>query len=378
MTDWERCLRYLPPPLAVPLAALPAERQEAVQEIRLYADCPVMLSTPRGLCPLPDGTVCTAAALDECVHRLCGWAVYAHQEELREGYIRTEDGLRVGVGGQAVVRDGAVQTVRAVTSLCLRVSRPHRGCADRLLHTLLSDRLEGVLLAGEPASGKTSLLRDLAAGLSEGRFSAPRRVAVVDERGELSAGNALAGCDVLLGCPKAEGISRAVRCLAPDVVVFDELGSPEETVAVVESLNAGVAAITSVHAGDAAALYARPTVRLALESGAFRHVVMLAGRHAPGRWTTVWDREENSHDFQGDRLVAGGDGVRRMGLVADGRAETPHDRAGSGGAADGELGTTPALHRRTASRSVAVGGWRGGAGSLAFFAGDDRPTGVGG
>ena len=89
--------------------------------------------------------------------------------------------------------------------------------------------LYSTLICGEPASGKTSLLRDLARGLSSGDYGEIRRVAVVDERGELSGAGELPLCDVLRGCPKAEGIQQAVRCLSPEVVLFDELGSREET-----------------------------------------------------------------------------------------------------------------------------------------------------
>lgn len=107
------------------------------------------------------------------------------------------------------------------------------GCADPLLNRLLQGgRIAGALICGEPSSGKTSLLRDMARQLSDGSRGRRYHVAVVDERGELGADRGLPECDVLLYCPKEKGIEQAVRCLAPDVVLFDELGTPEETRAV--------------------------------------------------------------------------------------------------------------------------------------------------
>lgn len=142
-----------------------------------------------------------------------------------------------------MVEDGAVVSVRTLTSLCIRVARSHNGCADELKRLLDRDGLRGMLICGEPSSGKSSLLRDLARQLADDG----RRVAVVDERGELSGHLPLPRCDVLKGYPKPEGIQQAVRCLAPDVVIFDELGTGEETDAVCAGLNAGVTAIASAH-----------------------------------------------------------------------------------------------------------------------------------
>ena len=105
---------------------------------------------------------------------------------------------------------------------------------------------------------------------------------MVDERGELSGDGSLICCDVLRHCPKAAGIQQAVRCLAPDVVIFDELGSLEETKAVIDGLNSGVAAIASAHCRDIDSLLCRPPLKAALNSGAFEKVVFLEGRRSPG------------------------------------------------------------------------------------------------
>ena len=79
----------------------------------------------------------------------------------------------------------------------------------------------GVLVVGPPSSGKTTFLRDVARSLSLGRFGPSRRVAVVDERGELGGYDLGPNADVLRGYPKAAGLDAAIRTLSPEVAVLD-------------------------------------------------------------------------------------------------------------------------------------------------------------
>ncbi|MBO5797303.1 MAG: Flp pilus assembly complex ATPase component TadA, partial [Clostridia bacterium] len=138
--------------------------------------------------------------------------------------------------------------------------------------------MHSLLICGQPASGKTTLLRDLICRLATG--ISPRRLTVVDERGELLLDNDQP-CEVLLGYPKAVGIEQALRTLSPEGIVFDELGSEEEVKAVLQCLNSGVAAICTLHADGIESLKRRPAARAALQSGAFEYVALLSGRRAP-------------------------------------------------------------------------------------------------
>jgi len=153
-----------------------------------------------------------------------------------------------------------------------------------LLPMVLQDgRPQGLLLCGEPSSGKSSLLCDLAVQLAERGYS----VAVIDERGELSRPSVLRCCDVVRGCSKAQGICQAVRSLAPSVVVLDEWGTVEETQAVIHSLNTGVAAIATAHCRSSQELLRRSALAEALSCRAFERVVFLQGRTCPGRIANV-------------------------------------------------------------------------------------------
>ncbi len=291
MTSWDVLRPYLPPAWITALEALPPQEQVSIQEIRLRAGEPVLLSfssEDRTLCALRSSTlrqhdalVCRPEQLEACFLRFCEESVYAHEQELRQGFIAVRGGIRVGVAGTAVLEGERVRTVRQVTSLCIRLPRRHAGCASSLLPLIYSAGVvRSTLLVGEPSSGKTSLLRDIAATLAARHV----RVTVVDERGELGGVDGLGGCDVLRGYPKAVGILQAVRCLAPQVVVFDELGDAAEIAAVSACAHAGVATVASLHGRSAIELAQKSAVRELIDREVFEQWVFLHGRHAPGRW----------------------------------------------------------------------------------------------
>lgn len=299
LTEFAKAAVYLPEGLKDAVLMLPDSITSSIQEIRLRADAPVSLSLPDGewmvsmsgnpvLQDNGDILFCSRDQLDECFMKLCEYSVHSHQQELRAGYITAANGCRAGIAGTAVAENGKVVSYRGITSICLRVARVHDGCAKELMSALWNGcRIQSALVCGEPSSGKTSLLRDLARLLSTGGRGRRWKTSVVDERGELSGNGSLGLCDVLKNCPKAIGIQQAVRCLAPDIVIFDELGTTEETRAVIEGLNSGVAAISSAHCRDPESLLRRPPLAAALESGAFELVIFLEGRHTPGRLSRI-------------------------------------------------------------------------------------------
>ena len=295
MANYQQALMYMPMELRRALERVPEKVQKTVQEIRLRLGAPLTLSVPSGELWVTVGgmvsewevgnpVVCSAEQIETCFQALCEYSVHTHQQEICRGFVTTRDGFRVGLGGQSVLQDGVITSMRSVTSLCIRVVRNHKGCArDLALQLTKGGHVSGALICGEPSSGKSSLLRDLAEQLSHGVNGKRYRVAVVDERGELSANGWLCGCDVLANCPKGKGIEQAVRCLAPDVILFDELGSSAEVEAIRDSLNCGAAVITTAHCYDVASLMKREFIAEVIENHVFDWVVLLEGRKAPGK-----------------------------------------------------------------------------------------------
>ena len=314
------------------LLGLPGWLKEQAFDIHIKAGQPIALCGREGTYflngeghPVPEaqGAPCVSReVLREMFLQLCGHSVFRHEEEIRQGFVCPGGNCRVGLCGTAVVEGGRVQSVGEITSLVFRISREIPGCADRLFREGIPWE-RGLLVAGPPSSGKTTFLRDVARALATGRFGPVRRVAVLDERGELGSGDLGPCADVLRGYPKGEALDVAVRMLSPEFVLCDEL-SPKDLPAVGEALASGAAFIASVHAGPEE-LFTRPLCRALLGTGAFATAVCLRGREEPGAVERILrlDQEGKGRACEAFGSAAGGGGRAGSGPVGSGPFAPP-------------------------------------------------------
>lgn len=319
MGAFETAIELLPEGLARALRRISVNEMRQIQEIRLRrgglltlsvgpyektVDAAGVLSDIVG----PLTVYCDGSDVEKTFLKACDYSVHSHISELREGFVTAKGGIRVGVAGTTVTENGTVTAVRDISSLCIRVAGRHDGCATPLRDLFLS-RIPSVLIAGAPSSGKTSMLRDVARILSLPPFC--YRVSVIDERGEIAGLGGLENADVLRCIPKPIGILQAVRTLAPDVIVVDELGTLAEVEAVTENLHAGVPAIATAHCRDISEALRRPAVRLALKRGVFEKIVFLRGREAAGQIREIIEVSDiEMVGFSG--VDGGGRGNRRI------------------------------------------------------------------
>lgn len=228
--------------------------------------------------------------LNDSFKRLCNNSVYAHENELANGFIIMKNGCRAGVCGN-LSKEGFVNDI---SSLNIRIAREIFGSANQIIKQYQGG---GLLIAGPPGSGKTTVLRDLIRQLSNGISGRPRRVAVIDSRCEISGScfgqttNDLGGnTDVLICDNKALGIEIAVRTMFPNIIAFDEIGTTQELKSISESFCAGVDIITTAHAASLDELVTRNVTRVLLQSGAIKKVAILPSLHS-GEFNILPTRE---------------------------------------------------------------------------------------
>jgi len=293
---------FLPDRIRYPISVIKPQIANEIKEIRIKKGYPICLTFSNKNCFLMyDGTIssdfdkstiCIAQEqdFDEAIRKLCNYSIHAFQNQMKNGYITISGGHRVGIAASCVTnQNGEITAIKNVSSLNIRIAREVDGAADDFLNSVFADKIKSVLIAGEPSSGKTTVLREIARKISGKEFDF-QRVCIVDERSELASmsegynKNIIGqGCDVLDAYPKAEGMMIALRAMSPDVIICDEIGSQDDVNAIQSVANAGVKIIATIHATNMAELSKRPQFQNLMKTGAFDVAVFLLGKHLPGK-----------------------------------------------------------------------------------------------
>lgn len=283
----DNLLKYLPKKIAFEIENLPKDLKKDITEIRIRSGLPICImcgAKPRFL-----NVNVNQYDVEAAVKLLCNNSIYAHTNELNNGYISLPFGHRAGVSGNF-----SGDNLCEFSSVNIRVARQIIGAASSLTDKITG----GVLLAGPPASGKTTMLRDLVRQLSNQNF----KVSVVDTRGEISAFSSGViyndlglNTDVLFGIDKEKGIEIALRTMSPQYIAFDEIGNKQELLRVFQSVNGGAEILTTAHISGKEQLLGREVTRQLIVSGAVKTVVLLDSKYNG----TIIYREELIRDVSG-------------------------------------------------------------------------------
>lgn len=258
-------LELLPAELAQHIGAIPQLERMRIQEIRLRSDKFLTATIFDKEYFVGQGGKLVSSSeqavrvsrdnIETLMKRALQFSVHSYSKEISAGYMTVAGGCRVGFCGTAVVsraQNIGVETVKNISSVNIRIAREVIGSADELMRNVFAGGLRSLLIIGVPASGKTTVLRDLCRSLGK-----TNRLSIIDERNEIAAvsdgkANNDVGIlsDVFTSYEKYDAIMTAVKVMSPTMLVCDEIGSKEDMHALEYAVNSGVKLIATTHAPD--------------------------------------------------------------------------------------------------------------------------------
>ncbi|MCL2562713.1 MAG: stage III sporulation protein AB [Oscillospiraceae bacterium] len=291
---YDTAVDLLPYTLRGPARLIDELDKAKAEEFRLRTGHVPTIVLPEGERPFASGAV-TAKELTAVLEIAAGASVHAVRDSIKHGYITARGGCRVGLGGQASVRDGDVTGFTHLGSAAIRITKEIPGAADAILPQLKErGNLHSTLILSPPGGGKTTVLRDIIRQCAD----SGRRVAVADERGELAAlkdgipqMDLGSRTDVVAGCPKDKAILMLLRAMNPEVIAMDEITAPADTSALESAANCGVTLLATAHGHGMEDLLRKPMYRRLLRKRLFTRLVLIT-RSAGGRAYAVEKLEE--------------------------------------------------------------------------------------
>ncbi len=258
---WKELLDILPRWMITDVDAL---GRSSLQELRLRLDAPPELVSCDSVQRL--GRQVSSEDLSYCVNAASRYSPWA-AATIAQGFLTVSGGHRIGLCGEAVLKNKEITGIRKVTSLCIRVARDFPGIGSS------AAGLRGsMLILGAPGRGKTTLLRDIARQISE-----KSTVAVVDERGEIFPSGFVRGdrMDVLTGVPKAGGVEMVLRTMGPEWIAVDEITAEEDCRSLLQAQGCGVRLLATAHAGSLDEFRVRPIYKALLDNHVFDYLLIL-------------------------------------------------------------------------------------------------------
>lgn len=286
--EFLRAARLLPPSLRTEVLNLPDSITENAEEIRLRSGRPPTAVIGDDEIEILPSHIISASELQLVLEIATRASAHTYADSIRMGYVTAEGGCRLGLCGTAVTENNKISSLRRLSSVCIRIPREKRGCANSIFRDLMDGGFRSTLIISPPGGGKTTLLRELVRLLSD----SGKRICLADERSEVAGTFEGQPCfdvgtktDVLTGAPKSEGIFLLLRTMAPQIIAFDEITAPSDIDAAETAANCGVSLLATTHGGGISDLYQRDMYRKLIDKKIFERAVIIENTKGKRRYT---------------------------------------------------------------------------------------------
>lgn len=270
---------------------------KAVNEIRLRADRPVILDIGGKQMFLGENGVTTniksalfssKIMIEDVIFRASECSIYSVNEQIKRGFIVTDDAIRIGIGGNLIEENGKLKTMTNFSSVNIRIPHIVKNCSlNAFPYIFKNNQVLNTLVISAPGCGKTTFLRDFVYQLSERMMML--NVLLLDERGELDVGINSNFTDKIAFSSKKIGFENGIRSLAPDIIVTDEIGQEDDIDAIEYASGCGVKILASSHCDDIETFSKKSLFKKLIDQKIFKRFVLLSKRNGPGTLEGVYD-----------------------------------------------------------------------------------------
>lgn len=271
-----------------------------VYEIRIRVGKPVMINYKGKFIALSDSKDFSSNLIlgsSDLINYILSVAtkqsIYAYNEQIKECYITTDSGIRIGLCGLVVYNNGQVSTIKNITSINIRVPHQVLNCSEKIINLITSgNSIKNTLIISPPGAGKTTLVRDIVNKISNEKKV--QNILVIDERFEIAGlqnfimdiGDFV---DVISGCEKSYAFKNALKTMNPKVIVTDELSKEEDIDAIKQASRSGVKVIATAHANDILDLKMKNYFDVIIRDKYFERIIVLSNRNGVGTIEGVFD-----------------------------------------------------------------------------------------
>lgn len=162
----QEILRYFP---EIIQEQIKANWLENIEEIRIRVHQPMILKNNQTEKII--NSMVESQTILQILQKICDNSIYSYQNQICHGFITLKGGHRVGIVGNAVMKEGQVSNLNYISSLNFRIARQILGCSHGALQYILNpfhQTIFNTLLVSPPGRGKTTILRDLIRNISNG------------------------------------------------------------------------------------------------------------------------------------------------------------------------------------------------------------------
>ena len=245
-------------------------------------------------CNINSAIFASKQLIEDIVYKASDFSIYAVNEQIKNGYLMLENGIRIGLCGNFVIENKEIRTITNWSSLNIRIPHQIKNCSLCAFDDIVNEHgVFNTLVISPPGAGKTTFLRDFLLQLSNRNYCL--NVCVIDERGEISGGeNSKLDignfCDVVSNCPKNIGILQCIRAMNPNLIVTDEIGEEQDFDCLIDAMNKGVNVIATIHASNIEQLKQKKFFHK-LPADYFQRYILFSNREGPGTFEGVYNNK---------------------------------------------------------------------------------------